>query len=227
MFSKTALFSAASLLLTIPFTTAAPTNCMAAVRVISVRGSNEPFGGSVLREVFSSILFKGMNAVLQGTPYPAQMGSDAVYGNSVTTGVYSLQGIIKSAVEQCPNQKIVLMGYSQGAEVIGDALCSSTASTTQQLSSQYADNIKAIVLWGDPAHVVGQSFVEGPGAEQNGMVPRYNNPQCAPYTDRIRSYCHQDTVCATGAGFQWQEHLNYFDGGDNTDAASFVLSKVR
>lgn len=94
---------------------AAPTNCMAPVRVISVRGTNEVFGQSTLKGLFSDILGNGIGAVLQGTPYPAVM-DDAnwgVYGGSVTAGVQSLQGIIAGAVQQCPNQKLVLVGYSQ------------------------------------------------------------------------------------------------------------------
>lgn len=109
------MFTILSILTFSLFASAAPTNCNAAVRVISVRGTDEVFGHSVLQDVFTAVLESGVKAVLQGTPYPAIMDNSdwSVYGGSVQAGVDSLQGIIKSAVAQCPDQKIVLIGYSQ------------------------------------------------------------------------------------------------------------------
>ena len=76
---------------------------------------------------------------------------------------------------------------------------------------------------GDPSHIMGQPFVyDGPGG--NGMVPRYVNSQCAPYTGRIASYCHPtDPVCASGG--DWNAHTTY-QAQDKWAAAAFVASKV-
>lgn len=57
------------------------------------------------------------------------------------------------------------------------------------------------------------------------MIPRTSNTQCAPYTDRIVSYCHAgDPVCANGGDIS--QHLNYIQANGG-DAAAFIASKVR
>jgi hypothetical protein len=218
-----------SILLLSVFTAAAPLTCGNAVRVISVRGTFEVLGESVLRDVFSAILGSGANAVLEGTPYPAVMdvnnpvGDFAEYQGSVEQGVQSLQGIIQNVANTCPNQKIVLIGYSQGANVIADALCGPRVATSPALASNYGDHIAAVVMFGDPTHVGSQSFTQG-GATSSGEQARMSNIECAPYTDRMVSFCHpNDPICASGNDIS--EHLDYMPELDFA-AAAFVMSKV-
>lgn len=203
---------------------AAPVGCQA-VRVISVRGTNEVYGASSLLAIYGAIAAAVPGTVLQGTPYPAIMDDSnwSVYGGSVTAGVGSLQGIIKSAVDACPQMKIVLLGYSQGANVVGDALCSSTVTGMAPLAPNYADNIAAVAMFGDPTHINGQPFMIG-GATRNGMVPRTSNSVCAPYTNKIASFCHpNDPVCDTGDDIS--QHLNY-SPELGAEVAQFVASKL-
>ncbi|EKG14848.1 Cutinase [Macrophomina phaseolina MS6] len=44
---------------------------------------------------------------------------------SVTSGIDALLAALNASATDCPTSKIALMGYGQGAQVVGDALCGS------------------------------------------------------------------------------------------------------
>lgn len=51
--------------------------------------------------------------------------------------------LIEEYVAACPSSKIVLLGYSQGAQVVGDTLCGTSSSGFTQssaLASKYSSN---------------------------------------------------------------------------------------
>ncbi|PYH43907.1 cutinase-domain-containing protein [Aspergillus saccharolyticus JOP 1030-1] len=73
---------------------------------------------------------------VQGVDYPADWAGNAEMGAS---GGSTMASLVKQAISQCPNTKVVLGGYSQGAMVVHNA--------ASQLSS---GEIQAAVLFGDP-----------------------------------------------------------------------------
>lgn len=44
------------------------------------------------------------------------------YPESAAVGASRLKEILRKHTDACPEQKIVLLGYSQGAQVVGDAI---------------------------------------------------------------------------------------------------------
>jgi cutinase len=56
-------------------------------------------------------------------------------------GGSTMASLVKQALSQCPNTKVVVSGYSQGAEVVHNAM------STQGLKS---GQVAAAVLFGDP-----------------------------------------------------------------------------
>lgn len=52
------------------------------------------------------------NAHVQAVKYPATVQSPA-YMVSLKTGTLNLQQMIRNVVDECPNAKIALLGYSQ------------------------------------------------------------------------------------------------------------------
>jgi Mg-chelatase subunit ChlD len=68
-------------------------------------------------------------------------GSSNDYGKSVALGRTELEAYIKQRTTKCPNERIVLGGYSQGAQVIGES--------SSRLQA-YANKIDFIALFGDP-----------------------------------------------------------------------------
>lgn len=64
------------------------------------------------------------------------------YAASLNTGIPSLKQAITSYSDSCPNGKIVLMGYSQGAQVVTDTLAGDGGDGTgaTPLDAKYKQN---------------------------------------------------------------------------------------
>jgi hypothetical protein len=76
-------------------------------------------------------------------------------------------------VKNCPNQEEVLLGYSQGAEVSMDVVAgnSEVGGTVTPVSTAISSHVVAIANFGDPGHVVGESWDRGT-ATLKGLFPR-------------------------------------------------------
>lgn len=59
-----------------------------------------------------------------------------------------MSNLINSYAQACPTSKIVVMGYSQGAEVAGLALTGGV-NGLQALSQKVHNQIVSVILWGD------------------------------------------------------------------------------
>ncbi|KAH7080043.1 cutinase-domain-containing protein [Paraphoma chrysanthemicola] len=77
---------------------------------------------------------------IQGVTYPATVGGFLAGGDSA--GSTTTFNLINQAASRCPSTKIVLSGYSQGAQLIHTA--------SQRLSSATAARVNAVVVFGDP-----------------------------------------------------------------------------
>lgn len=67
------------------------------------------------------------------------------YSKSVGDGKEETAGYIKDQIALCPNQQLVLGGYSQGAQVMGESVF--------MLSSTERQRVSALALFGDPKYV--------------------------------------------------------------------------
>ncbi|QYH18989.1 cutinase family protein [Corynebacterium aquatimens] len=81
----------------------------------------------------------------------------ATYGESVTIGRDDAILEMQTVTRHCPGTKFVLVGYSQGAHLIGDAAALVGAGKVPGVT---ADNIAAVVLFADP----GRAPLAGGGA---------------------------------------------------------------
>jgi cutinase len=126
----------------------------------------------------------------------------------------------------CPTAKIVLMGYSQGAHVVGDVLAGSGAGlgrATQPLAAGTAAKVTAVILMGDPRYVPGKSFNAGT-SKTAGRFPRPASASLDGFAAKAQSYCDTgDTFCARGASLQ--VHLSY-TRKYGTAAKDFVLKRI-
>ncbi|KAF2768308.1 alpha/beta-hydrolase, partial [Teratosphaeria nubilosa] len=140
---------------------------------------------------------------------------------------------INAYYAKCPSATLVLSGYSEGSNIIGDVLAGgscgvnfSPLSTTSGASC----NIAAAMLWGDPHHAPNQAYNVLNGTEGTGEAGVRSDAQEATldyYTPRLHSYCqYDDLVCATGLGADLvSAHTDYFDLYSE-DAASWAASLV-
>lgn len=99
----------------------------APVHLIVARGSTEqPGTGGQLSGLTQRIVQANSGSDYEAVDYPAVLGTQqdpSAYGRSVGTGTQAVKDQLTAYVKRCPNSKIVLLGYSQGAQIVGDALC--------------------------------------------------------------------------------------------------------
>ncbi|MCO1659162.1 cutinase family protein [Pseudonocardia humida] len=187
----------------------APADGCAEVETIAVRGTTERQGGGIVAGPLASALQDQLDQTVRthDLVYPASFA----YQSSKRQGVTALRARLQQTSAACPDTRFVLIGYSQGADVIGDALSSGTVPA--------ADRIGAIAMFGDPAFNSREPFVTGSfRAGTNGVLPRATGA-FGRFTDSVVSFCNRDdNVCqrgATGTG-----HFRY--GADRQEAVEAV-----
>jgi hypothetical protein len=199
-------------------------NCPDA-HIVVTRASTEAPGEGIIGSLASAVTRASKQKItVEATDYPAALNP---YPPSVAAGTKALTTELTNEAKNCPNTKIVMMGYSQGAHVIGDVLAGTgrEAGFTQSaaISSAISDKVKAVILMGDPRYLPGKSFNAGT-SKTKGLFPRGNDALLDPLAARIQSYCDTgDTFCASGNSVA--VHLSY-TGKYNTAAQSFVLGKI-
>src|SRR5690242_19954667 len=115
-----ACLSLATLALPAVSAAAPPTGGCAAVNLIVARASTEAPGEGVTQSLATQIVNSSTQTVSQeAVVYPATLTN---YASSESQGVTNAKQELTTAVQNCPNQKQVLLGYSHGAEVSMDVV---------------------------------------------------------------------------------------------------------
>jgi hypothetical protein len=113
------------------------------------------------------------------------------YDSSVAAGVSLLEAEVRSVIGSCSGTRILLAGYSQGAEVTGDAY--------QQLTAAERRHMLGVFLLSDPQRNPADLDVSYGSAATagSGAVTRNARPLFAESTPgQVRSYCQTgDAVC--------------------------------
>jgi hypothetical protein len=177
-------------------------------------------------------LARSMSSRIGGQTSTYHVNYPASYNflSSVPQGVTDLVRHLNDQAARCPDQRFVLLGYSQGAMVGGDALASPldrTFGPADVLSADAASSVAAAVWFGDPRFRSGEAYNAGDAAAgTNGVYPRRQGSLGA-YADRIRNYCASgDPICQSGS-INYIAHAGYvWDFGAQTEAVNFVAGKV-
>lgn len=117
--------------------------CAKGLYLISARGTGEAAGiGAAGTIIGRQIKEQIKDSKVVALDYPASF-SDPAYALSVANGTRSLADLITEHVKSCPDDKIALMGYSQGAQLTLDTLCGSDEkgfAKTEPISPADIDN---------------------------------------------------------------------------------------
>jgi cutinase len=182
------------------------------VTVIAARGTGEPPGtgfllGQVARQIDSRV---DVPVTIVGLDYPAA----AEFVNSPRQGVAELNRLVGAASSSAC---LVLLGYSQGAIVVGDALAGFDDADGAKVS--------AVVMFGDPRFNSVEPYNLGTFAKPSrGLNPR-GAGELADFNNRVQDYCNGGDVVCQGAGARGGDgHLAYNQFA--TQAATFVAGKV-
>ncbi|KAF5383067.1 hypothetical protein D9615_004827 [Tricholomella constricta] len=172
----------------------APATGCADVHVITARGSNEQPGEGIIGAVVDGVVTGSSQTVSrEAVVYPATLTN---YLNSEAQGVTAMKLRLADKTSSCPNTKIVLTGYSQGAHITGDVLSAGASGTA---------NVVAAILMGDPGHVHGESFQKGTANNLDGLFPRPSGA-LEGFAAQLNSFCDiGDPFCA--GGFSLPVHL--------------------
>ena len=194
--------------------------------VITARGTGEPSKKQLLGPVVRAISDARPDQVQQlDIDYPAD--TDVKEGG--TRGARALVDTLNVQTDACPEQGFVLLGYSQGALLIGDALTDPefrlVGTRVGEVSDEAGERILGIVFYGNPRFLGAEAYDEGTYAEYiNGLLPRPLG-SLAPYEDRIRDYCvANDFVCQRSLELEDEGHVAYYENGMQQDGAAFIIN---
>jgi cutinase len=177
------------------------------VEVVFARGTDEPPGVGKVGGAFVNSLRQqtDRNVAAYGVNYPAN--DDFL---AATDGANDASAHIQQLADHCPDTKVVLGGYSQGAAVIDIVTAAplSGLGFREPLPAEAADHVAAVALFGNPSGRAG-GLLSALSPDFGGKIVNLCNPG--------------DPICSDGD--KWQAHLNYVPGLTN-QAAHFVADRM-
>lgn len=196
-----ALLTAAS---SLPSATAAPCSD---VDVVFARGTSEPPGvGGVGQSFVDSLRSQvGRRTV---SVYPVNYPATNNFRGSIAAGANDASAHAESMAANCPNTRMVLGGYSQGAAVV-DVI-------TTQMPPGVADHVAAVAVFGNPSASGTFARAMAPGAL----------PTIGPlYVAKTIDMCMPgDPICTRGVSMA--PHGQYIQSGMTNQAATFAAGRL-
>ncbi|CAI7577315.1 unnamed protein product [Penicillium crustosum] len=202
------------------------------VHIFGARETSVSPGYGSSSTVVNGLLSAYSGSTAEAISYPACGGQSSCgsisYSSSVAQGIAAVASAVNSYNTQCPSTKLVLVGYSQGGEIMDAALCGGGVpkqgytNTAVQLSTSAVNMVKAAIFMGDPLYVAGLSYDVGTCAA-GGFDARPSGFSC-PSASKIQSYCDSsDPYCCNGSNDA--THQGY--GAEyGAQAIAFVKSKL-
>ncbi|TIA00696.1 alpha/beta-hydrolase [Aureobasidium pullulans] len=165
----------------------------------------------MFQTLVSRVLQNTTGGLSQPILYPA--------AQNTSSGQEYLLHAISTGIQACPDQRYVLLGYSQGASLVLQA--------SSRLGKKALEAIKAIILVGNPYRIPGKSAnVDSHGntdargnigmfvtqaITSNTPIPQF--PESLEKSGKVLDYClENDIVCASDPACDCQiaaDHLSY------------------
>ena len=197
------------------------------VEVIFARGSGEPPGVGGVGQSFIDALRSDAGGKSISV-YPVNYAASGdfidpmVFAQTVVDGIRDAGAHVQATAAACPDTRIVLGGYSQGAAVAGFVTSAEVppgvpaALVPQPLPLEVADHVAAVALFGKPSEA---------WTSQYGAPPIAIGPAYAAKTIQL---CAQgDTICdGTPGGGPSFAHALYPVNGMIGEAATFVAGRL-
>jgi cutinase len=186
------------------------------VEVVFARGTGEPAGVGFIGQAFvdslrSKIGPKSMD--VYGVNYPATIDFPTALDGINDAGLH-----IEHTAAACPNTKMVLGGFSQGAAVMGFVTSAAIpdgapSGAPKPMPPDVANHVAAVALFGTPS----SNFMNTVGAPPLAIGPLY----MAKTTELCAA---GDPVCSDGGDFA--AHNSYADIGMVDQAATFAAGHL-
>lgn len=190
-----------------------PIDCPAAsadpcsdVAVVFARGTHQDPGLGDVGQAFVDSLSSQVGGRSVGV-YPVNYPANDDYHTSAPAGADDASAHIQDTVASCPNTRIVLGGYSQGATV--------TDLATSVMPASVADHVAAVALFGEPSSGLSTALWGGQPL-----------PTISPlYSSKTISLCAPDDPICTGGG-NLIAHVSYIQSGMTNQAATFAANRL-
>jgi cutinase len=191
------------------------------IDVVFARGTLEPPGVGATGQAFVDALndhLAGRNIGVDPVDYPASLDFQ-----TAAAGVADAANRVTSVATNCPNTRIVLGGYSQGAAV-------AAYTTTDTIPDGYPlpDGITGPLPAATAAHVAAVALFGKPSSGFLDLVDRNAPPIVIGhnYAGKTIELCSPgDPVCDPG-GRDRAAHSSYKSNGMADQAAEFVVNEV-
>jgi len=187
-------------LATVPTAVAAP---CPDVEIVFARGTTEPPGVGGIGQAFVESLRSRLGERSVGV-YAVNYPASRDFGRSTPAGRDDVSAHVQSMAATCPNTRMVLGGYSQGAAVVDLA--------TAAMPPAVADNVAAAAIFGGPRSSFADSLSPGPLPGVGPLYAAKTVEMCVP----------NDPICFEG-GRDWGAHGAYVRTGMVDQAASFAV----
>jgi cutinase len=192
------------------------------VEVTFARATTEPPGVGVVGQEFIDSLRSQVGRRSVGV-YPVNYPASEDFVPSVNAGTSDASAHVQSMIANCPNTKMVLGGYSQGALVIDQITIAQfpiAGFVPETLAADQADHVAALALFGNPA----DRYLGAPVSTASPWYGAKAIDLCAP----------GDPICTPGGPLAVPTHdeefsaahLSYAHSGMPAQAASFVASHL-
>ncbi|MEV0673582.1 cutinase family protein [Mycobacterium sp. NPDC050441] len=187
--------------------------------VIFARGTMEAPGVGDTGEAFVNSLRANVGAKSVEV-YPVDYPATTDFPTAVQ-GIADARARIMTIAANCPDTKMVLGGFSQGAAVIGFVTASvvpdgvSAADVPAPMPPDVADHVAAVALFGKPSPrfmkvINNPSVVVGPG-----------------YTAKAIDLCVDNDLVCDPQGRSFGIHTQYAEAGLVNQGAAFAASKLQ
>ncbi|MCH9702681.1 MAG: cutinase family protein [Actinomycetia bacterium] len=180
------------------------------IEVVFARGTDEPAGlGKVGTALVNTLrpMVKGQSINTYAVKYPASWDF-----TQVAAGANDASKRIQTIAATCPETKIVLGGFSQGAAVIDVVTTSPIAGLgyTEPLPAAVVPHVAAVAVFGNPSARLGRPLTN--------LSPDFGS--------RTADLCNtNDPICSRGRDFD--AHSSYPQSGLVTLAAEWITNHVQ
>jgi len=213
-----AVAAAAALLQGAPMPSAHAAACPDA-KVIFARGTTElpgvgPTGDAFVNSLQSQVAGKSIEV------YPVNYPATTDFRTAID-GISDARAHILATAAACPDTKMVLGGFSQGAAVMGFVTANvvpdgvSAATVPAPMPLDVADHVAAVALFGKPS----ARFMRAINDPQIVIGPNY--------VDKTIDLCVDDDLVCDPDGRSFGIHSRYADVGMANEGATLVANKLQ
>jgi cutinase len=176
-----------------------------AVEVAFARGTGQSSGVGQVGQAFIDSLGSQLAGRSLGV-YPVNYPATAAFASSAQTGSDDMVAHVNDMIGRCPNTRLVLGGFSQGAGVVDLA--------TKTMPPQAVDHVAAIAVFGNPTSQLATNL-------SGAVFP----PIGPPYSSKTIDLCADGDPACSGGG-NVMAHGSYVQSGMTTQAATFVAGRL-